>query len=289
MGFRDFIIFQAVMFAASLLCIFVPRNGVAGVRFFYTLADDEIWKAVNVRFGIAASCVVAVFALAGAAADFAGAEEFIYFAVAEAAAYGLVALYAYALAKKLYFKKFPDSPGPKGRAAGKSGFCAPKKMSGFERALFIFYIFATAALFFWLRGLCGPVWDETVATHWNAEGVVDGYMKMGDNFAELSAILLSIGALGVVGGYAASRLCSGGRGIFTPLSCGLSFALALTFFWATAVYSTLAAHENSGKLEIFSGLGGVFAAAGGAFLIFHVCASIGLSISLQNRAAGGRK
>ena len=105
-------IFQAVMFAASLLCIFVPRNGAVGVRFFYTLADDEIWKAVNVRFGIAASCVVAVFALAGAAADFAGAEEFIYFAVAEAAAYGLVALYAYALAKKLYFKKFPDSPEP---------------------------------------------------------------------------------------------------------------------------------------------------------------------------------
>lgn len=204
-------------------------------------------------------------------------------------AYGLVALCAYALAKKLYFKKFPDSPEAKGRAAGKSGFCAPKKMSGFERALFIFYIFAAAALFFWLRGLCGPVWDETVATHWNAEGVVDGYMKMGDNFAELSAIMLSIGALGAVGGYAASRLCSGVKGIFTPLSCGLSFAIAMTFFWATAVYSTLAAHENSGRLEIFSGLGGVFAAAGGAFLIFHVCASIGLSVSLQNRAAGGRK
>ena len=118
MGFREFIIFQAVMFAASLICAFVPRNGAVGVKFFYPLADDEIWKAVNVRFGIAASCVVAVFALAGAAADFAGAEELIYFAVAEAAAYGLVALYAYALAKKLYFKKFPDSPGPKGRAAG---------------------------------------------------------------------------------------------------------------------------------------------------------------------------
>ena len=133
-------IFQAVMFAASLICAFVPRNGAVGVRFFYTLADDEIWKAVNVRFGIAASCVVAVFALAGAAADFAGAEEFIYFAVAEAAAYGLVALYAYALAKKLYFKKFPDSPEPKGRAAGKSGFCAPKKILGFERVLFFTFL-----------------------------------------------------------------------------------------------------------------------------------------------------
>ena len=260
-----------------------------GVKFFYTFADDEIWKAVNVRFGIAASCVVAVFALAGAAADFAGAEELIYFAVAETAAYGLVALCAYALAKKLYFKKFPDSPEAKGRAAGKSGFFAPKKMSGFERALFIFYVLAAAALFFWLRGLCGPVWDETVATHWNAEGVADGYMKMGDNFAELSAILLSIGALGAVGGYAASRLYSGGRGIFTPLSCGLSFALAMTFFWAMAVYSTLAAHENSGRLEIFSGLGGVFGAAGVAFLVFNVCASIGLSASFQNRAAAGRK
>ncbi len=282
-------IFQAVMFAASLICVFVPRNGAVGVKFFYTLADDEIWKAVNVRFGIAASCVVAVFALAGAAADFAGAKELIYFAVAETAAYGLVALCAYALAKKLYFKKFPDSPRAEERAAGKSGFCAPKKMSGFERALFILYVLAAAALFFWLRGLCGPVWDETVATHWNAEGVADGYMKMGDNFAELSAILLSIGALGAVGGYAASRLYSGGRGIFTPLSCGLSFALAMTFFWAMAVYSTLAAHENSGRLEIFSGLGGVFGAAGVAFLVFNVCASIGLSASFQNRAAAGRK
>lgn len=147
-------IFQAVMFAASLICVFVPRNGAVGVKFFYTLADDEIWKAVNVRFGIAASCVVAVFALAGAAADFAGAEELIYFAVAETAAYGCCAL-RLRPRKKLYFKKFPDSPEAKGRAAGKSGFFAPKKMSGFERALFIFYVLAAAALFFWLRGCAG--------------------------------------------------------------------------------------------------------------------------------------
>lgn len=145
------------MFAASLACVFLPRNGAAGVKFFYTLADDGIWKAVNVRFGIIASCVVAVFALAGVAADFAGVKGLIYFSMAETAVYCLAALYAYVFARKLYFEKFPDSPRAGGRAAVGPESCAPGKLSGFERALFAFYILSTAALFFWLRPVRTPL------------------------------------------------------------------------------------------------------------------------------------
>lgn len=282
MRLSDFIIFQAAMFAASLACVFLPRNGAAGVKFFYTLADDGIWKAVNVRFGIIASCVVAVFALAGVAADFAGVKGLIYFSMAETAVYCLAALYAYAFARKLYFEKFPD-------AAVSPEFCAPGKLSGFERALFAFYILSTAALFFWLRGLCEPLWGETLATHFNSEGAADGYMEAGAFFTEISAILLSASALGAAGGYAASRFCRAGRGIFTPLACGLFFALSFAFLWAMAVCSVLAARENSGRLEILSGWSGLFAAAAGAFLLLSVCAAFALSSPLKSCAPAGRK
>lgn len=289
MRLSDFIIFQVAMFAASLACVFLPRNGAAGVKFFYTLADDGIWKAVNVRFGIIASCVVAVFALAGVAADFAGVKGLIYFSMAETAVYCLAALYAYAFARKLYFEKFPDSPRAGGRAAVGQESCASGKLSGFERALFAFYILSTAALFFWLRGLCEPLWGETVATRFNSEGAADGYMEAGAFFTEISAILLSASALGAAGGYAASRLCRAGRGIFTPLACGLFFALSFAFLWAMAVCSVLAARENSGRLEILSGWSGLFAAAAGAFLLLSVCAAFALSSPLKSCAPAGRK
>ena len=277
------------MFAASLACVFLPRNGAAGVKFFYTLADDGIWKAVNVRFGIIASCVVAVFAFAGVAADFAGVKGLIYFSMAETAVYCLAALYAYAFARKLYFEKFPDSPRAGGRAAVGLESCASGKLSGFERALFAFYILSTAALFFWLRGLCEPLWGETLATHFNSEGAADGYMEAGAFFTEISAILLSASALGAAGGYAASRFCRAGRGIFTPLACGLFFALSFAFLWAMAVCSVLAARENSGRLEILSGWSGLFVAAAGAFLLLSVCAAFALSSPLKSCAPAGRK
>lgn len=106
--FWEFLAIQAALIGISIACIYVRRNGYFGVRFAYTLSDDEIWRAVNSRFGILFAPVAAAFTVAGLIFDGALKDWQAAFLIPEIAILCAISVYSYFYAKKLYLKKYPN-------------------------------------------------------------------------------------------------------------------------------------------------------------------------------------
>ena len=144
--FWEFLAIQAALIGISIACIYVRRNGYFGVRFAYTLSDDEIWRAVNSRFGILFAPVAAAFTVAGLIFDRALKDWQAAFLIPEIAILCAISVYSYFYAKKLYLKKYPNVSASPIVAIKKS--C--RKFAKFDLAFFIFYIVVCVALVLWI-------------------------------------------------------------------------------------------------------------------------------------------
>ncbi len=277
--FWEFLAIQAALIGISIACIYVRRNGYFGVRFTYTLSDDEIWRAVNSRFGILFAPVAAAFTLAGLIFDGALKDWQAAFLIPEIAILWAISVYSYFYAKKLYLKKYPNVSASPIVAIKKS--C--RKFAKFDLAFFIFYIVVCVALVLWIYNLCLPYWDVKVPTHWNAKGEIDGYMIMSKSFVSDISILYSMGAAGVFIGFLVSIVGGCSLKYFSPFTGGTSFGVAFAFFWAGTQYSIYNAYLNGGKLELMSGTCGVLMVLAIVFFALSIVCTLVWSCAYVNR------
>ena len=276
----SFDILQVILFITSAITIFVKRNKYIGVKLPYTLADDEIWRAVNRRFGILICALVlffSAFAFILGDIDYKSQMELI---VPESVLISAIMVYCFIYAKKLYIKKYPDSTVAV-EVASKSGKFSLNKINKFDLNFFFLYILVTALIFQWQYDLALPLWNEKVATHWGIDGVANGWMYMSASFKSL-LFILPFGFCGVVAGYILSKFFDIKKGfIFTPFSISILWGFASTFFFAMVNDSVYRANLNSQQLEIFSGLTGVCAIFAIVFFALFIIAVFAASIYIS--------
>jgi hypothetical protein len=96
----------AVFLAYGLLAHLLPRNRLVGVRFSYTLADGEIWRAVQGRarwpvFALGVPCVLVPLLV-----PLSTLPRLLSFAAVLLGLLGVVAVASYRYARRLYAAKY---------------------------------------------------------------------------------------------------------------------------------------------------------------------------------------